>query len=298
MEIEMEKEQIQMYNLGKPTESIAIKQYTFVYDVENRFEDLKWEKRGRYYVLDIEFFFNLLSQSEELDMSIAEDVASYLHLDWIKYGDIFGYDRDRVILCHDSNPCSCLQIGNVKTPDPNEKRIKLYITISHIVFDDVGSCVVGEYYEPVEIWSRGALVNQKMGSGVAYFSIIQRRFILPESMRREENEVYLKYKLAPGTYIHIAWDYFDPTYRIIAKIVKIEYDLSKSGLVERTIARGEWHASDKHEFANVILSDFFKSARASTFSLDFDKIYSDEDVDVLLGIIEDLDKKQARLREK
>ncbi|MGB9831214.1 MAG: hypothetical protein ACPLSP_03965, partial [Fervidicoccus fontis] len=157
MEIEMEKEQIQMYNLGKPTESIAIKQYTFVYDVENRFEDLKWEKRGRYYVLDIEFFFNLLSQSEELDMSIAEDVASYLHLDWIKYGDIFGYDRDRVILCHDSNPCSCLQIGNVKTPDPNEKRIKLYITISHIMFDDVKSCVIGEYYEPVELWTRREL---------------------------------------------------------------------------------------------------------------------------------------------
>ena len=287
----MEKERIQLYNLGEPTESIVVKPYSFTYKLKNEFKDLKWEKRGKYYVLNSESLFSLISQSERLDSAIAERIDIDLHTDWLKYIDLLGYDRDRNILCHRYNPCSCLQIM-VRTDDPNRDPIKLLIDITHIMFDDVKSCVVGEYYDPIELWTRRDLDGLKMGSGGVYFSIIERRFIKPESIEKEEEGIYLKYKLSPGTYIHLSWDYFEPTYVIIARVVSVEYNLSISQMDERVIMGAKWKATDKHDFANIILSDFFRAVKLAVksrvFSLDFNKVYLDEDVDSLLGVIEDL----------
>ncbi|MGC9115785.1 MAG: hypothetical protein ACP5HH_07300 [Fervidicoccaceae archaeon] len=286
-----EKERIQLYNLGEPTESIVVKPYTFTYKVKNKFKYLNWEKRGKYYVLDSESLFNLISQSEILDTTIAEHIDIHLHTDWFKYVDLLGYDRERNILCHRYNPCSCLQI-TVRTDDPSRDPIKLYIDITHIMFDDVKSCVIGDYYTPIELWTRRELDRLKMGSGGVYFSIIERRFIKPESIERGEDGVYLKYKLSPGKYIHLLWDYFEPTYRIIARVVSVEYNLSVNQFDERVIMKAEWRVTDKHDSANIILSDFFRAVKLAVksrvFSLDFNKVYLDEDVDSLLGVIEDL----------
>ncbi len=285
--MEIDKERIQLYNLGEPSESIVVKPYSFTYEVKNEFKDLKWEKHRKYYVLDSESLFTLISQSEELDSAIGERVNIDLHTDWFKYIDLLGYDRERIMLCHRNDPCSCLQIA-IRTDDPNRNPIKLYIDIAHIMFDDVKSCVIGEYYTPVELWTRREMGELKMGSGGAYFSITERRFIMPEGIEREEDGVYLKYKLSPGTYIYLSWDYFEPTYRIVARIVSVEYNLSISQMDERVIERAEWKVTNKHDFANIILYDFFRAVKSRAFSLNFNKVYPDEDVDNLLGLIEDL----------
>jgi hypothetical protein len=127
------------------------------------------------------------------------------------------------------------------------------------------------------------------GCGGAYFSIKQRKFIRP--FVKWGANTYFKYKLLPGKYILLIWAYWsrdDPPHVIDASLVQIQPS-PYGGLEQKTLASSKWNISKDYKFENEILNDFF-SFRVTSYhgtpSPNFDKIYSQEQVDQLLELIQ------------
>jgi hypothetical protein len=142
-----------------------------------------------------------------------------------------------------------------------------------------------QFYEAKTEW--GMWTNT--GSGGAYFSIKQRKFIKP--FVEWGADTTFKYKLLPGKYILLIWSYWsrdDPPHTIQASLVQIQPS-KYGGLEQKTLATSRWNITRNFKFSNEILDDFFNFRVRSyhgTPSPKFSKVYPQEQVDQLIQLIE------------
>jgi hypothetical protein len=149
----------------------------------------------------------------------------------------------------------------------------------------IGMTETPRFHHAKTIWS----FSISTGGGAAYFSIKLRKFIQPFVKRELFTE--FRYKLLPGEYILLKWSRWckeKPPYMICATLVQIQP--SQHGrMKQRTISTARWRITGNYKFSNPILADFF-SARITKYpgwpSLNFNKVYSEEDVEQLIQLIQ------------